>query len=247
MDFNELKAFLDFKAQEYETPAFIEEDPIQFPKHFTKKEDIEIIGFIMATISWGNRKNILKSGEKLLQIMQYEPYQYIQNYSSQKEFKFIHRTFQTADLDFFFRALNHIYQQGDLEHAFSKGEQTKDRIHGFRTLFLETTHENRSRKHLSDPLKNSACKRINMFLRWMTRSASRGVDLGIWDPKTIPQLMLPLDVHTSTVSRKLGLLERKQDDWKSLEELMQNLRKLDPNDPVKYDFALFGLGVNKAL
>lgn len=243
----ELKEFLDFKAELYENPNFIESDPIKLPHLFSKKEDIEIVGFLVSTIAWGNRKSIIKSGENLLEIMEHQPFDFITNYKSAsiENSSFVHRTFNSTDLDFFFRSLNQIYKNGGLEHAFRAHpeiDSVKGRIIQFRTDFLQIEHENRSRKHVSDPERNSAAKRLNMFLRWMVRDAKKGVDFGIWN--SIPQsdLYLPLDVHTSNNARRLGLLSRKQDDWKALSELMSELQKMDPNDPVKYDFALFGLG-----
>lgn len=247
MTFEELKEFLDFKADQYENPKFLESDPIQLPHRFSRKEDIEIVGFMVSTIAWGNRKGIIKSGERLLEIMEQEPFQFIQNYrsSSIKDSPFVHRTFNHEDLDFFFRSLNNIYQTSDLEAAFAGSSEipgVMGRITNFRNEFLQTAHDDRSRKHISDPLKNSAAKRLNMFLRWMVRNPKKGVDFGIWTSIPASELYLPLDVHTSNNARRLGLLNRKQDDWKALNELMSVLQSMDPNDPVKYDFALFGLG-----
>ena len=188
---------------------------------------------------------IIKSGERLLKIMQNSPYEFIQNYEANSNLDFVHRTFNGIDLDFFFRSLRNIYENGGLEKAFSSNdmiEGIKGRIVNFRNLFLETDHEKRSEKHISNPEKKSAAKRINMFLRWMVRNDQNGVDFGIWKTISTSELFLPLDVHTSRNARELGLISRKQDDWKALEELMSNLRKMDPDDPVKYDFALFGIG-----
>lgn len=241
----ELKIYLDQKAIEYNTLDFISTDPIQLPHRFDKKEDIEIISFLVSTIAWGNRKSIIKSGERLIQIMGNDPYNYILNYETDEDLDFKHRTFNATDLDFFFRALKMIYQDEGLEASFAthpKIPGIKGRIVNFRERFFETPHEKRSEKHISNPLKNSAAKRLNMFLRWMVRNDKQGVDFGIWSTISPSELYLPLDVHTSTNARKLKLLSRKQDDWKALEELMNNLRKFDANDPVKYDFALFGLG-----
>lgn len=241
----ELKEFLDHKAELYENPAFIESDPIQLAHRFTKKEDIEIVGFLVSTIAWGNRTMIIKNGEKLLNIMQNDPHEFIKNFNTH-DINFVHRTFNNTDLDFYLRSLQNIYKESSLEQCFSlhpEIEGTKGRIVNFREKFLESIHELRSEKHLSNPLKNSACKRINMYLRWMVRDAKKGVDFGIWKSISASELLLPLDVHTSRNARDLGLLTRKQDDWKALEELMKVLRSFDPIDPVKYDFALFGIGV----
>lgn len=240
----ELREYLDFKAEQYNTRTFIESDPIQLPHRFTKKEDIEIVAYLVSTIAWGQRKSIIKNGERLIEIMENTPYEFILNYSP-KKLDFVHRTFNAIDLDFFFRSLRNIYEKGGLEKAFSPHaeiEGIKGRIVHFRDLFLETEHEKRSEKHISNPLKGSAAKRINMFLRWMVRNDKQGVDFGIWNTIPSSELYIPLDVHTSTHGRNLGLIQRKQDDWKALEELMSQLRKFDPVDPVKYDFALFGIG-----
>jgi len=243
----ELKEFLDYKAEQYERPVFLESDPIQIPHRFSRKEDIEIIGFLMATIAWGNRVSILKSGEKLLEIMEQQPFEFINEYKQSPDllYPFVHRTFNAGDLDFFFRSLHEIYETSNLEACFIdplKSGNVKSRIIHFRAKFLNTAHETRSTKHLSDPARNSAAKRLNMYLRWMIRSNDKGVDFGIWKTIKPAELNIPLDVHTSKYARQLGLLSRKQDDWKALEELMINLRQFDSKDPVKYDFALFGLG-----
>jgi len=241
----QLKEYLNFKAEQYNTKQFIESDPIQLPHRFSKKEDIEIVSFLVSTIAWGKRAMIIKSGERLLDIMEQSPHEFIIDYEKRNDLKFVHRTFNAIDLDFFFRSLKSIYQNGGMEKAFSphsEFEGVKGRIVNFRAKFLQTEHEQRSEKHISNPAKNSAAKRMNMFLRWMVRKDNCGVDFGIWN--TIPQseLYLPLDVHTSNNARELGLLTRKQNDWKALEELMAKLQKMDADDPVKYDFALFGIG-----
>jgi uncharacterized protein (TIGR02757 family) len=243
----ELKEFLDYKAEQYEKPVFLESDPIQIPHRFSRKEDIEISGFLMATIAWGNRVSILKSGEKLLEIMEHSPYDFIKNYKQSPDMlhPFVHRTFNAGDLDFFFRSLHEIYKKSDLENCFNdqlNSGNVKNRIIQFRDTFLTTEHETRSAKHLSDPARNSAAKRLNMYLRWMVRPNTKGVDFGIWKTIKPSELNIPLDVHTSKYARQLNLLFRKQDDWKALDELMVNLREFDSEDPVKYDFALFGLG-----
>lgn len=246
MNAEELKEFLDFKTNEYNNSSFISTDPIQIVHQFSKKEDIEIVGFLIATIAWGNRTSIIKNGHRLVKIMGNDPYEFVLNYSPKKKLDFVHRTFNAIDLDFFFRSLQNIYQnKGGLESTFIKNnseEGVKERIVNFRNTFLEVEHEKRSEKHISNPDKNSAAKRINMFLRWMVRSDKNGVDFGIWNSISTSELMIPLDVHTSVNARKLGLLTRKQNDWKALEELMSSLRKMCPEDPSKYDFALFGLG-----
>ncbi len=241
---NELKDYLDFKSEQYNQQSFIETDPIQLPHQFSKKEDIEIVGFLIATIAWGQRATIIKNGRRLIEIMNNTPYEFILNYELQP-LNFVHRTFNAIDLDFFFRSLRNIYETGGLEAAFREHNEfggIKGRIINFRNQFLEVEHEKRSEKHVSNPENNSATKRINMFLRWMVRNDNQGVDFGIWNSIPTSELYLPLDVHTSRHARSLGLITRKQDDWKALEELMTNLRKFDPIDPCKYDFALFGIG-----
>lgn len=242
---NELKEYLDFKTQQYNTRDFIDSDPIKLPHRFTRKEDIEIIAFLVSTIAWGNRTMIIRSGERILSIMGNDPYNFILNYESAKHLEFVHRTFNGVDLDFFFRSLKNIYTTGGLEKAFSAHpeiEGVKGRIINFRTQFLSIEHEARSEKHISNPTKNSASKRLNMFLRWMVREDKNGVDFGIWKSISTSELYIPLDVHTSRNARELGLINRKQDDWKALEELMSNLHEFDSKDPSKYDFALFGIG-----
>ena len=246
----ELKLLLDEKADLYNSSSFIENDPISIPHLFSKKEDIECIGFIMATIAWGNRKNIINSGMRLVDIMGNQPYEFIKHASESdlKEMKFVHRTFNSTDLLFFVQSLRNIYLDGGLEKAFG-GKQFKDnmknRIDFFRSNFLKTPHEKRSEKHISSPVSKSACKRINMFLRWMVRNDKRKVDFGIWKSIKMSELYLPLDVHTGRVSRELGLLKRTSDDWQALEEIMEHLQRFDPVDPCKYDFALFGMGVSE--
>jgi len=249
--FRELKNLLEEKSDQYNTPEFIANDPISIPHLFSKKEDIEIIGFIVATISWGNRKSIIKNGEQLIHIMGHQPFEYVLHASKKdlQDLKFVHRTFNSDDLRFFIQAFKNCYSKsGGLEMAFgdkSSGLNLKERIVLFRENMFNTKHDKRSEKHISSPLTDSACKRINMFLRWMVRSDKRRVDFGIWKNIQPSELMLPLDVHTGRVARELGLLHRTQNDWKALEELMTVLRKMDKLDPVKYDYALFGIGVNE--
>lgn len=246
----ELKEFLDYKVEQYNTPQFIETDPVQIPHLFSKKEDIEISGFLTATISWGNRKSILKNANLLIDLLDRAPYDFVMQHSEsdlEKLQPFVHRTFNGTDLIYFIKAFRNIYNRyGGPENIFSKHSgkvSLQPAIHEFKKIFFELPHEPRTEKHVSDPLKNSAAKRINMFLRWMVRNDNKGVDLGIWESISPSQLSCPLDVHSGNVARKLGLLKRKQNDAKALAELDKNLRKMDPKDPVKYDYALFGLGV----
>ena len=245
----DLKEFLDEKVVQYNTVNFIESDLIQIPHKFSEKEDIEIIGFLIATIAWGNRKSIINNGHRLLDIMGDSPYDFILNFSEKDTERlsgFVHRTFNEHDLKYFLIALQNIYlRQGGLESVFARHleiDTTQSAIHEFKKVFFEMPHLQRTEKHISDPHKNSAAKRINMFLRWMVRKDNTGVDFGIWDSILPSQLSCPLDVHSGNVARKLNLLSRKQNDAKALSELDIALRKLDPSDPVKYDFALFGLG-----
>lgn len=244
-----LKEFLDAKVLQYNTADFIDSDPIQIPHRFSKKEDIEISGFLAATIAWGNRKMIIKNASRMMELLEHAPYDFVSNHQ-EKDLEnfdgFVHRTFNAEDFKSFVRSLQHIYQQhGGLEKALAITDDAttyKEAIHNFKSIFFEVLHLPRTQKHVSDPYKNSAAKRINMFLRWMVRSAATGVDFGIWKTHNTAHLSCPLDVHTGNVARKLGLMQRKQNDWKALVELDTTLRSFDPVDPVKYDFALFGLG-----
>ena len=244
---DELRSFLDEKVDAYNRKNFIESDPISIPHQFSEKQDIEIAGLLSATIAWGQRKTIINNAHKIVSLMEHEPYAYVMNSSKAdreglKHFK--HRTFNGDDLNGFVMGLRHVYQtHGSLERAFSFGKTFKERISQFKTLMFEAEIMDRTKKHISDPLKGSAAKRINMYLRWMIRRDNRGVDFGIWESFSSSELFMPLDVHTGNTSRKLGLLQRKQNDWKAVKELTDNLRRLDSDDPVKYDFALFGLGV----
>lgn len=250
MNQSELKDFLDEKVQLYNHPKFIESDPIQIPHLYSSKEDIEIAGFLVATISWGNRKMIINNSQKLMIKLGNSPYDFVMNHNEadlEKLINFVHRTFNGNDCITFIKGLKHIYQNhGGLESVFSKNIKTntlQQNISNFKSIFFEIEHHYRTQKHISDPMNNSAAKRINMFLRWMVRNDNVGVDLGIWKSISPAQLSCPLDVHSGNVARKLGLLTRKQNDAKALYELDSSLQNLDKNDPVKYDFALFGLGV----
>jgi uncharacterized protein (TIGR02757 family) len=248
MELNDIKIFLDSKVEDYNHTSFISDDPIQVVHQFSKKEDIEIIGFLTATIAWGNRKSIIKNANRLVEIMQHKPHEFILSYNGDQEFDFVHRTFNSEDLKFFFRSLQNIYLNfGGLEEVFDRKLPTKERIVKFRNIFLLVDHLDRSKKHLSNPDKGSSAKRINMYLRWMIRNDKKGVDFGIWKKHKSADLYVPLDVHTGVSARQLGLITRNQNDWKALEELMAHLQKFDSNDPCKYDFALFGLSANKEL
>lgn len=247
---SELKDFLNEKVNLYNNPKFIESDPIQIPHQFSKKEDIEIAAFLTATIAWGNRKSIIKNANRMVELLDYSPFEFIMQHQEsdlEKLSPFVHRTFNGDDFMQFIKSLQHIYKNHNgLEPVFLKHaekDSLQNSIHQFKSIFFEIPHLARTQKHVSDPLKNSAAKRINMYLRWMVRNDNNGVDFGIWKSLSPSQLSCPLDVHSGNVARKLGLLKRKQNDGKALAELDKALRKLDVKDPVKYDFALFGLGV----
>lgn len=252
MDLNRtyLKEFLDEKVEAYNQIQFIESDPIQIPHQFKLKEDIEIAAFLTATIAWGNRKMIIKNAQRLMELMGNSPYDFVMEYRHEDIAglaNFTHRTFNSTDLHYFIRSLQNIYlHHGGLEKLLGLNAEKNDlqnSIHHFKKHFFELEHPTRTTKHIADPHKGSAAKRINMFLRWMVRTDHQGVDFGIWKSLKPSQLSCPLDVHSGKVARKLGLLDRKQNDARAVLELDTELRKLDPNDPVKYDFALFGLGV----
>ncbi|MBK6541196.1 MAG: TIGR02757 family protein [Flavobacteriales bacterium] len=251
----ELKGILDEAYERYARPAFVANDPIQIPKGFDRREDAEVIGFLTATIAWGQRPTIITNARKLVRLMDEAPHDFVMNASEDELTRldgFVHRTFNSADLLHFVTGLRHVYTaHGGLESAFFPGNSGEgapwcaaESIPLFKERFFEPAHQRRTRKHVADPSRGSNAKRINMFLRWMVRPADRGVDLGLWRRIRPADLMVPLDVHTGRVARAFGLLQRAQDDWKSVEELTQRLREFDPTDPVKYDIALFGLGVS---
>ncbi len=246
----DLKEFLDEKANKYNITDFIESDPISIPHSYSVKEDIEISGFLAATIAWGNRKMIIKNANRIMELMGNSPHDFIMNHKDKHLEKlngFVHRTFNSNDLIYFMKALQYIYREkSGLEAIFNEfgtPESLQPAIHKLKTIFFELPHPAHTVKHLSDPYKGSAAKKINMYLRWMVRDDNRGVDFGIWKSVSPSALSCPLDVHSGNVARKLGLISRNQNDSKSVFELDTNLREMDKNDPVKYDFALFGLGV----
>jgi uncharacterized protein (TIGR02757 family) len=255
-----LKEFLEEKVSQYNRPSFIESDPVSIPHHFSRKEDIEISGFLTATIAWGKRPVIIRNANLLMEFIDLSPYEFVLSASAKelkKLDKFVHRTFNGIDAKFFVLALRNIYQKhSGLENVFAEGFEkaihkkeeenfspAQASIIHFRETFLSVKHNSRSDKHISNPASNSSAKRINMYLRWMVRKDNAGVDFGIWSNISPALLQIPLDVHVGNVGRNLGLLERKQSDWKAVEELTAKLREFDSNDPVKYDFALFGLGI----
>nr|WP_294922924.1 TIGR02757 family protein [uncultured Flavobacterium sp.] len=250
MNKTELKEFLDEKVNQYNNFDFIESDPVQIPHLFSQKEDIEIAGFLSATIAWGNRKMIIKNSHQMMNLMGNTPYDFVMSHSDsdlERLENFVHRTFNGKDFTGFIKGLQHVYtNHNGLETVFAKHQQNdgmQKSISEFKKVFFEINHLPRTQKHISDPMNGSAAKRINMMLRWFCRQDNKGVDLGIWKNISPAALSCPLDVHSGNVARKLGLLTRKQNDGKALAELDLKLRELDPNDPVKYDFALFGLGV----
>ena len=246
----ELKSFLDEKVELYNNPSFIESDPVLIPHLFSLKEDIEIAGFLAATIAWGNRKMIIKNSHLMMELMGNAPFDFVMSHSKndlERLDNFVHRTFNGTDFSSFITGLQHIYKNHNgLEAIFTKHQELNSlqkSISEFKKVFFEIPHQYRTQKHISDPFKGSAAKRINMYLRWMCRQDNKGVDLGIWKNISPSSLSCPLDVHSGNVARKLGLLVRNQNDGKALAELDLKLRELDAKDPVKYDFALFGLGV----
>ena len=246
-----IQSFLDQKVISFNHTTFIETDPIQVPGLFTTKENIEIAGFLSATLAWGQRPTIIRNSLKLITLMNNDPIEFLLNTPEDewdifRDFK--HRTFNSADCIYFLKSLKNIYQNhGGLEQVFTDGFRNEKTIFGslvhFRKVFFELEHEHRTEKHVSNVEKGAAAKRLNMYLRWMIRSDKTGVDFGLWKQIPASALMLPLDVHTGNVARKLGLLTRTQNDWRAVEEITAKLREFDTEDPIKYDFALFGLGV----
>ena len=246
-----MKELLDGAYDRYARPEFIADDPIQIPRSFSRREDAEVIGFLTATIAWGQRITIIYNAKKLVSLMDGAPHDFVMNARKTDLSRldhFVHRTFNGIDARHFMRGLKHLYaEHGGIESAFlddgKLGEMGKA-IARFKSRFFEPVHHARTRKHVADPSKGSNAKRINMYLRWMVRPDDRGVDLGLWKRIPTSVLHVPLDVHTGRVARELGLLKRAQDDWKSVVELTGQLREFDPLDPVKYDIALFGIGVD---
>lgn len=249
----DLKSLLDRKVKAFNRPDFIIDDPISIPHRFSLKQDVEIIAFWTAMLAWGLRKTIINKCSELFALMDNAPYDFICNHeeSDLKPFvSFKHRTFNATDTLYFLKFLKHHYAESEsLETAFSthlkkKEENIENALIGFHDYFfsLEDAPQ-RTRKHVSTPLRKSTCKRLSMFLRWMVRKDKKGVDFGLWNRIRPSQLICPLDVHVERVARSLGLIQRKQVDWLTAKELTTNLKKFDPKDPVKYDFALFGMGI----
>jgi uncharacterized protein (TIGR02757 family) len=247
--FKELSVLLNDAYAQYAEPAFIEHDPIQLPRSFTSRA--ETIGFLTATIAWGQRVTIISNAKKLVGLMDEAPHDFVMNATAREIERldpFVHRTFNGIDLRHFVHGLRHLYtEHGGIEEAFLMNGRIDDMcaaIARFKSRFFEPAHQPRTQKHVADPSKGSNAKRINMYLRWMVRPNDRGVDLGLWKKIPASALHVPLDVHTGRVARELGLLKRTQDDWKSVIELTEALREFDPLDPVKYDIALFAIGVD---
>lgn len=246
---NKLIDFLNAKVDEYNQPSFIKSDPISIPHLFTKKQDIEIAGFFAAIFAWGNRTIIINKSKELMQLMHMQPHEFILNHNDndlKSLLHFKHRTFNATDLLYFIEFLTHHYRQHkSLETAFTKwGNSVEEMLTGFHHYFFSLEDApNRTKKHVATPYKNSNCKRLNMFLRWMVRQDNKGVDFGIWKKISPSQLICPIDVHVARVAKRFGLIQRKQMDWQTALELTTYLKTLDKNDPAKYDFALFALGV----
>lgn len=247
------KAFLEEYVEKYNRVGFLETDPICIPHQFTKLQDIEIMGFWTAMLAWGQRKTIINKSNELVQLMDGSPHDFMVNHQPKDRKPFLdfkHRTFQATDTIYFLEFFQKYYQENEsLETAFSQfikpeDETTENALKGFHHLFFAMPDApHRTRKHIATPERKSTCKRLNMFLRWMVRQDKKGVDFGLWKNIKPSQLLMPLDVHVDRVGRRLNLIKRKQTDWRTVLELTANLKAYDPEDPVKYDFALFGIGV----
>lgn len=236
---------LEQKYRQYNSASFIETDPISIPHRFSKKQDIEIAAFFSATIAWGNRKSIMASANKLMNLMDNAPHDFVLNHQDndlKNLLEFKHRTFNATDTLYFVEFFKqHYLKHESLEDAFIKPKGLAC-FHDYFFSLEDSPH--RTRKHIATPLRGSTCKRLNMFLRWMVRKDKSGVDFGLWKKIKPSQLLIPLDVHVDRTARKLGLIKRKQTDWQTVIELTNNLKQFDANDPVKYDYALFGMGIS---
>ncbi|NSW45053.1 MAG: TIGR02757 family protein [Bacteroidales bacterium] len=250
---SKLKILLDVYFERYNQPDFITDDPIQVPHSFSKKEDIEIAAFFTCIMAWGKRKQIINNAYKLMAIMNNSPFDYIMSFNNemlQQLSNFKHRTINGNDIVNLVLALKHIYKnQGGLESFFTQEFKKNNNLFDSLTLLydfvLNYTQDRHTTKHISNVKNNSAAKKLNLFLRWMVRKDANGVDFGLWQNIPISSLYIPLDVHVSEMARHLGLLTRMQNDWKAVVELTQNLRQFDQNDPIKYDYALFGMGLER--
>lgn len=251
MEIEQIKEFLDIKVKQYNHWSFIASDPISIPHQFKIKQDIEISAFLTSTIAWGNRKMIIQNAQKLMHLMDDSPYDFVKNFEEtdiNEISKFVHRTFNGNDCIYFIKQLQRLYKNyASLENVFFEHTTTdiKKAIVDFRNSFLSLEYNYHVEKHISNPDKNSAAKRLNMFLRWMIRKDDVGVDFGIWRSVKPYILVCPLDLHSGNTARALGILNRKQNDWQAAQELTNILKSYDSEDPIKYDFALFGLGVNE--
>jgi uncharacterized protein (TIGR02757 family) len=249
----EIKLFLEEKYLQYNNPSFIVCDPVSIPHSFTDRRDIEISGFLTAAIAWGRRDLILRSSRLMLELMDNTPYEFIMSVSENELLGlsgFVHRTFNGSDFVYFIKGLRHIYSNYDnMEEVVLQGMKAdnslKEGLSHMRSVFFSLPHASRNEKHFADVMGGAAGKRLNMFLRWMVRKDNKGVDFGIWKNIDPALLYIPLDLHSGNTARRLGMLTRKMNDWKAVEELTEVLRSFDPSDPAKYDFALFGLGVNE--
>jgi uncharacterized protein (TIGR02757 family) len=250
---SEIKQFLEEKYLQYNNPGFIECDPVSIPHRFSDKRDREISGFLTAAIAWGRRDLILRSSYLMIELMDNSPFEFVTSASDSEIIRlgrFVHRTFNGNDFICFIRGLRNIYSsfasmEDVIVEGITDGGSVKDGLSHLRTNFFSIPHEKRAEKHFADVNGGAAGKRLNMFLRWMVRKDDKGVDFGIWGKIDPSMLFMPVDLHSGNTARRLGLLKRKQNDWKAVEELTAVLREFDPRDPVKYDFALFGLGVNE--
>lgn len=251
LSLGKIKELLDEKSELYNRPSFIDKDPISIPHAFSVKQDVEIAGFFAAILAWGQRTTIIRKCRELLEMMDNDPYNFARSHSEndlKRLTHFKHRTFNDTDTLYFLAFLKWFYSHHDsLEEAFvvPDGDGTVEQalIHFHNLFFSLPLFPQRTKKHIPTPLRKSACKRLNMYLRWMVRKDDRGVDFGLWQKISPASLICPCDLHVERVARKLKLITRRQTDWQTALELTTNLRKLDPSDPVKYDFALFGLGI----
>lgn len=255
-DHIQIKEYLDTLCVRYNCEEFIAADPISVPHSFTRREDIEISAFLAATIAWGQRPTIVRNARRMVELMDQAPYQFITQHSSadlESLSGFVHRTFNDQDFIYFVQALGRIYREhGGLGHFFETryAASTDMRVvlsEFWKLFFAPEDHPRRAERHLSSIDKGAACKRLNMFLKWMVRKDDAGVDFGLWSEIPASALYLPLDVHSAATSRTLGLLQRKQNDWRAVEQITEVLRTFDPSDPTRYDFALFSAGIHKVL
>ena len=252
---HELKDYLEAQYKRYNRLDFIESDPIQIPHYYQRKEDQEISGFLAATLAWGQRATIIKNSRRLMEMMDDAPYDFIINHKKKdlERFSgFVHRTFNADDCKYYLHALKQLYKshdgiEGSFNYIHKKNNDLSETIHQWRQLFLSFQSDPRQGKHIGDPLKNSTAKRMLMYLRWMVRKDQSGIDFGLWKAIKPSELYIPLDIHSARSARLLVLLPRTQHDWKAVNELTENLRKIEPKDPVKYDFALYGSSVNKSI